>query len=377
MPADKASPYLISICLSVALTAVFVVTTLWCTQKCGIQYVTYDGSAVEDFPVDAVYTWVNSKDPAWKTAYAQHFPPRKLSKKRFNNNRAPAAELQTSVELLLHHCPWVRTVYIATMRPQVPPFLHEPSFADWITTGRIKVIHHDEFFEDASVLPVFNSRPIEGNLHRIPNLSKRWLYLNDDFMTGRPVEKNMLFHGGKPVVRGNFKLVVPLLAQARLKEQQHLSGWTNNGKVLGYMWYFHNDHNATPVDSDVIADVAAQPAVQPHWSRTLQSRLRDHDQIVPLGLVDNVALDAGQYVCFRDSPVKTYCKLAQGVPWHYDMSFLKKYHFFCINNIEPGKMVESLNKIRAAFRLEPLATQQLYAHAHAAAGSASASASSS
>ncbi|AQA20410.1 hypothetical protein BST95_19390 (plasmid) [Halioglobus japonicus] len=31
------------------------------------------------------------------------------------------------------------------------------------------------------MLPVFNSRAIESNLHRIPNLSEHFLYLNDDF----------------------------------------------------------------------------------------------------------------------------------------------------------------------------------------------------
>lgn len=340
--------YLIAICVSVVLTAVFIFTTMWC-KKCGVVYVEYDATARADMPVDAVYTWVDPQDAAWKQAYAANVPTATLSKKRFNNNRAPAAELQTSVELLLQNCPWVRTIYIATMRPQVPPFLRGPAFTQLVESGRIRVVHHDEFFEDVSVLPVFNSRPIEGNLHRIPGLSKQWLYLNDDMMTGRPVEKNMLFHDGKPVLRGTF---LPVYTGVRLEE--HVSGWTNNGKLLNYMWYFHNDHNAAANDRDVVAAAATLPLVAPAWVYTLRSKLRGHDQIIPLGLVDNVALDSGLYVVHKKSPIKTLCRLSKHMGWSADMSMLKRYHFFCINNLPPDTMLEKMNSIRTSFQLPPI-----------------------
>ena len=48
------------------------------------------------------------------------------------------------------------------------------------------MVNHDEIFADASHLPSFSSPAIESNLHRIPGLSRRFIYFNDDVMLGAP-----------------------------------------------------------------------------------------------------------------------------------------------------------------------------------------------
>lgn len=323
-------------------------TTSPCVRPC-ISYVDYDATLTVDAPVDAVYTWVNPGEQEWQTEYKKHVPSTDLSNKRFNNKDAPDAELQTSLELLLRHCPWVQTVYIATMRPQVPPCLHTRQFMPLVKSGKIRVVHHDEFFPDRRVLPVFNSHAIEANLHRIPGLAKRWLYLNDDMMVGRPVEKNMLFHEGRPVIRG---LWMPVHLPFKL--DAHVSACANSGKVLKNLWYFHNDHTPAAVHSDAVERVAHK--VSDAWQHTAHARLRDHNQVVPLGLVENDALDEKEYVCYKKSPLKTYAMLSSLLPWTQARMRrqLPQYHFFCINNIAPGKVVQTVNNMRAAFNLAPL-----------------------
>jgi len=49
------------------------------------------------------------------------------------------------------------------------------------------MIAHDLIFTKKSDLPTFNSNAIEAHLHRIPDLSRRFLYFNDDVFLGRPV----------------------------------------------------------------------------------------------------------------------------------------------------------------------------------------------
>ena len=44
-----------------------------------------------------------------------------------------------------------------------------------------------EIFANKSHLPSFSSPAIETHLHQIPGLSKRFLYLNDDILLGRPI----------------------------------------------------------------------------------------------------------------------------------------------------------------------------------------------
>jgi hypothetical protein len=82
---------------------------------------------------------------------------------------------------------WVRHVYLVT-DDQVPPWLDT-------TNPRITVVSHRELFGDRGKLPTFNSHAIESQLHHIPGLSDHFLYLNDDFFFGRPVEPRLFFHG--------------------------------------------------------------------------------------------------------------------------------------------------------------------------------------
>ena len=51
---------------------------------------------------------------------------------------------------------------------------------------RLTVVPHAAIFPNASDLPVFSSPAIEAHLHRIPGLSKRFAYFNDDVFLGAP-----------------------------------------------------------------------------------------------------------------------------------------------------------------------------------------------
>ena len=59
----------------------------------------------------------------------------------------------------------------------------------------IKVITHEEIFENKEHLPTFNPDAIELYLHRIPGLSDKFLYLNDDMFIGNNLHKEDLCHG--------------------------------------------------------------------------------------------------------------------------------------------------------------------------------------
>ena len=46
------------------------------------------------------------------------------------------------------------------------------------------MVSHEDIFPNKSHLPVFSSPAIEAHLHRIPGLSKYFIYFNDDVMLG-------------------------------------------------------------------------------------------------------------------------------------------------------------------------------------------------
>jgi hypothetical protein len=58
------------------------------------------------------------------------------------------------------------------------------------------MVSHADVFPDAAYLPTFNSNAIEMCLHRIPGLSRRFLYFNDDYFLGRRVQSSDFFLDG-------------------------------------------------------------------------------------------------------------------------------------------------------------------------------------
>lgn len=137
---------------------------------------TGDATAIE-FPVDAVYLWVDDSDPRWRakrTAVRRRLglaDPSGASEAHYFRDRG---ELRASMRSLETYAPWIRHIYLVT-DDQTP---------DWLDTGhdRVTVVDHQEIFSDREALPSFNSHAIASQIHRISGLSDRYLILNDDVM---------------------------------------------------------------------------------------------------------------------------------------------------------------------------------------------------
>ncbi len=142
-------------------------------------------------PIDAVYTWVDGSDPKWREQ--KHA---RLSGLRERGGRTDPAttsdvrfrerdELRYSLRSLERFAPFIRKVHLVSAG-QIPAWLDLPH-------PRLQVVFHDAIFPDPSHLPTFSSRAIESHLHRIPGLSERFIYLNDDIMLNTPVTESHFF----------------------------------------------------------------------------------------------------------------------------------------------------------------------------------------
>lgn len=144
-----------------------------------------------DFPIDAVYTWVDGADPFWQAQKASAlnildqdlYVNDAISDARF----ADHDELKYSLRSVEQFAPWIRKIWIVTAG-QIP---------DWLDTSnpKIEIVSHSEIWPDPSGLPNFNSHAIESNLHRINGLSEHYLYFNDDFFLTRPLDPSTFFFG--------------------------------------------------------------------------------------------------------------------------------------------------------------------------------------
>lgn len=137
-----------------------------------------------DFPIDAVFTWVDGDDTDWKIQKenyiklslgetlenSENLVGRAVSDERFRNRDELLYALR-SIELF---APFIRNIYIVTCG-------HKPNWLN-LNNPKIKIISHKEIYSNPNHLPTFNSSGIETQLHHIQGLSEHFIYLNDDFM---------------------------------------------------------------------------------------------------------------------------------------------------------------------------------------------------
>lgn len=122
--------------------------------------------------IDIVIPHVDGAAPGYEALCLQHtgeFVPshvRELGLLRF---------VLRSIEV---NVPWIHNVVLAVQDDG-----HLPG---WLDRDRVRVVHHREFIADAH-LPTFHWATISAHLHRIPDLSERFVIWEDDIFAGRPL----------------------------------------------------------------------------------------------------------------------------------------------------------------------------------------------
>lgn len=224
-------------------------------------------------PVDIVYTWVDGSDTEWRARMCASrdsldlstTEPSSLSESRFISRD----ELKYSLRSIEYYASWARRIFIVT-DGQVPPWLD-------VDHPKITVVDHREIFSDPNLLPVFNSHAIESQLHHIPGLADRYLYLNDDCFFLRPTDPELFFTANG--LAKHFHSVVPIdiggwsprdlpIVSAAKQGREHIL--TKYGRTFTHR-YKHTPHpQLRPVleameleDPQMFAKVAATPFRSP------------------------------------------------------------------------------------------------------------------
>lgn len=137
--------------------------------------------------IDFVVTWLDPTDPEWQKQYKYYKPNSKGDKSevRFrdmNNFRF----WFRAVEM---YAPWVNKVFVVTNGKN----------PDWLNINHPKLVFvkHEDYMPK-ECLPTFNSCAIELHLHRIKDLSERFVYFNDDMFLNRPITQDYYFKNGLP-----------------------------------------------------------------------------------------------------------------------------------------------------------------------------------
>ena len=138
-------------------------------------------------PIDVVYTWVAFDDKLqrdikkYKNNTGENNEDESNTPIRYISND----ELKYSLRSIEKYANWVNKIYIVVHDGQKPTWLKE--------TNRIKIIQHSDIIP-MKYLPTFNSLCIESFLYRIPNLSERYIYINDDILLWNYVKPTTFFY---------------------------------------------------------------------------------------------------------------------------------------------------------------------------------------
>ena len=136
--------------------------------------------------IDIVILWVDGNDPKWieeKNRYAE--VKTGATKNRFRD----FGNLQYLFRGIEKYAPWVNKVFFITWG-------HLPEFLN-VNNKKLEIVKHEDFIPK-EYLPTFSSNVIEMNLHRIKNLSSKFILFNDDLFILRDLKEQDFFEDGLP-----------------------------------------------------------------------------------------------------------------------------------------------------------------------------------
>lgn len=165
-------------------------------------------SAGMEEPIDVVITWVDGDDPVIRKKrfrYLENTELEKFDDTAGETRYRSVGEIKYCVGAILRFAPFVRQIFIITdnQDPHLEEFLAK-NFPD--NAIPVKIVDHKVVFRGYEhLLPTFNAVSIESMMFRIPGLSERFVFLNDDFFIIAPVKPEDWFQNGRPVIYGCWR----------------------------------------------------------------------------------------------------------------------------------------------------------------------------
>lgn len=258
-------------------------------------------------PIDVVIPWVDGNDPAHRArriAAMGGDSAFNLPDVGGDTRYAQMGELRWVLASINRFMPWVRRIYIVTDRQRPDKEL------DWVSQRidnpiEVEIVDHTTIFgNDSDLLPTFNCASIETMLWRIPGLSERYIYFNDDTFVMAPMSPDEWFDGDKLICHGHrFNLIWARLLQW-LKPRRH--GHKPQGfktpmiaaaRQLHKRHFIYYYHSPVAQSKSLLADYLTS---RPDTMRANAApKFRDISQFSPHSLCNLLAEQAGRLKLVR------------------------------------------------------------------------------
>lgn len=287
--------------------------------------------------IDFVILWVDGDAPEHR-AKRRAFLTAEIScepgdeEQSIDNRRfAQSNELLYCLRSIKHNAPWYRKIWLVT-DSQRPPFLENSKLVE----DRIEIVDHKTIFSgNEKYLPTFNTRSIVSLIDKIPDLSQKFIYGNDDFMFGANVAPDFFFKQGMPIIYGDLVTNVTTM-QPTLFQQ----GMMNAAKMIGFPShsFINISHGFQPMDRNIIELLRDKFPAQ--FTNNLAHRFRHRSQFL-LESLHNHYCHRYQNVeiCGTDPMVHFSFQLCregedEKVKFLFDLFHQDKRKMFCINEYQ-------------------------------------------
>ncbi len=290
--------------------------------------------------IDAVITWVDGADPAHAARRSAHMIKKPANENGTNPHRwACSNELLYCLSSIANHAPWIGRILIVT-DSQCPDLSGVPDSI----SGRIEIIDHAVLFAGhEAALPTFNSMTIESMIWRIPGLSERLIYFNDDVFLAGPIAPSDVFAGMAPVLRGKWVDLSGLLRDpARRHDPVALNGFAqiNAAALLGYdaTRLFAGAHVVHPMRRSVLATLFQR--YNGAFLANIGHKFRDIGQFLPQTLHNHACIAANDCVL---QTVADHLHLRSGAVLDLPLADVRRYlktalrpeiKFLCVNDLQ-------------------------------------------
>lgn len=311
--------------------------------------------------IDFVVTYLDSTDEAWQRERA------KYSSEKYDSRNSEARyrnmdNFQYWFRAVERYAPWVNKIHVVTWG-------HIPEWLD-TTNPKINIVKHEDYIPK-EYLPTFNSNVLDLNLDRIPGLSERFVYFNDDLFLNSETNPTDFFKKGLPLYQFMYTPVLPvdefntvifnntlLLNRLSFKKRALTAKILNikNGKralffnlylaplVAGLKRYvgFYPNHLSRPLTKKAYKEL--REAVPEIFEQTSRHKFRTNEDI-SVWVVEDYLKARQQFYPINLSKFGLYQEMDEGL--NYEKLLKLRRKVICFNDVEGidfEKAKESLNK---------------------------------
>jgi len=292
-------------------------------------------------PIDAVWTWVDGNCDGFLRARNAISTAGVTANGSTRARWESGHEIDFSILSVLRFCPWVRNLYIVVgygEKPRVSSVLGD----------RIRYIRHADILPEQS-LPTCNSSGIECYLDRIPGLSDRFLYLNDDMFIGRPLsQSDFIDPFGRTKMREEFS--APDVWKTTDPDHAYVSSMANSEMLLDDAFGLaprRATHHQCRLLSKRGFDEARRRFPEA-FAATVETPFRSVENIVPPHLALYCDLYSGHAVLDNELISFVYYLGERG--FAHGLERIEKFrpHLFCLND---GEQTSALHRHLATISL--------------------------